>query len=297
MKTKISFKRDGLTLIGNLYTPENFDQSNHYNAIIVQGSFTSVKEQMAGTYAQKFAEQGFVALAFDYSHYGESEGTPRQTESYIDKTNDLKSAVTYLTDLPYINAVSMVGVCTSAGNTAYLVASDERIKAIATVAAFLPTPELFEMMMGGKEGIVKKIAVGKEVKRKYDETGEETFITAYSETDENAVNYIKYEGAFDYYLNENRGNVSNYKNAFNIISWDTMLAFDPIKEASKVKVPAIVIHSDESAFPDNAKKFYEELQGKKELVWADGNHYDYYDSEKQIDNAVKNVTRFFNENL
>jgi fermentation-respiration switch protein FrsA (DUF1100 family) len=49
--------------------------------VIVEGSFTSVKEQMPGTYAQKFADEGFVALAFDYARYGESAGEPRQLES------------------------------------------------------------------------------------------------------------------------------------------------------------------------------------------------------------------------
>ena len=72
MKCKITFGRDGLSLVGDLFTPDDFDENGHYDAVIVQGSFTSVKEQMSGTYAEKFAQQGFVALAFDYAHYGES---------------------------------------------------------------------------------------------------------------------------------------------------------------------------------------------------------------------------------
>jgi hypothetical protein len=59
----------------------------------------------------------------------------------------------------------------------------------------------------------------------------------------------------------------------------------------------MVVHSDESAFPDQAKKLHEVVQGEKELVWGDGNHYDYYDSEKQINFAVDNVTRFFRTHL
>jgi len=295
MKREISFKRDGLTLVGNLFTPANFDENGHYMAIIVEGSFTSVKEQMPGTYAQKFADEGFVALAFDYSHYGESEGKPRQLESPAEKLSDLMAAVTYMTDLPYVKAVGMVGVCTSAGYTAYLAAADDRIKAVATVAAFLPSPALFSLMYG-EEGITQRLEAGAAAKRKYEETGEETTIPAYSETDQSAVNFGP-AGSFDYYLSEKRGNVPEYKNEFAVMAWETMLGFDPISKASGVEVPAIVVHSDESAFPDNARKFYSELQGPKELVWADGNHYDYYDSPAQIDNAVKNVTRFFNEHL
>ncbi|MFF7656773.1 alpha/beta hydrolase [Streptomyces sp. NPDC007983] len=94
MKHKINFDRDRLTLVGNLFTPDDFDESGRYQAVIVEGSFTSVKEQMAGTYAEKFAEQGFVALSFDYAHYGESEGQPRQYEAPAEKLSDLKAAVT-----------------------------------------------------------------------------------------------------------------------------------------------------------------------------------------------------------
>lgn len=96
---KVTFTRDGLTLVGNLVTPTNFDENGQYPAAIVQGSFTSVKEMMAGTYAQRLAEQGLVTLAFDYAHYGESEGTPRQLELPAEKLADLQAAVTFLLDV------------------------------------------------------------------------------------------------------------------------------------------------------------------------------------------------------
>jgi hypothetical protein len=57
------------------------------------------------------------------------------------------------------------------------------------------------------------------------------------------------------------------------------------------------VHSDGSAFPEEAKKFHAALQGEKQLVWSDGNHFEYYDSPAQIDNAVANVTRFFRAHL
>ena len=126
MKRKINFDRDGLTLVGDLFTREIFDENGHYKAVIVEGSFTSVKEQMPGTYAQKFADQGFVALAFDYAHYGESAGEPRQLESPAEKLADLRAAVSYLSGLPHVQAVGMVGVCTSGGNAAYLGAAAPR---------------------------------------------------------------------------------------------------------------------------------------------------------------------------
>jgi uncharacterized protein len=295
MKRKINFDRDGLTLVGNLFTPQNFDENGHYEAVIVQGSFTSVKEQMPGTYARKFADQGFVGLAFDYGHYGESAGEPRQLESPAEKLSDLRAAVSYLTGLPYVRAVGMVGVCTSGGNAAYLGAAEPRIEALATVAAFLPGPALYSMMYG-VDGVAQRKEAAADSRRKYEETGEVDFVPAYSEVDRPAVNYGP-AGSFDYYLNEARGNVPEYRNESALMGLAEFLEFDPIGQASAITTPTMVVHSDGCAFPDEARKLYAELQGEKELVWADGTHYDYYDSQAQVDHAVANVTRFFRTHL
>jgi fermentation-respiration switch protein FrsA (DUF1100 family) len=295
MKRKVSLERHGLTLVGNLFTPDDFDENGRYEAVIVEGSFTSVKEQMPGTYAQRFADQGFVALAFDYSHYGESAGEPRQLESPAEKLSDLQAAVSYLTGLPYVQAVGMVGICTSAGNAAYLAAADSRIKVLATVAGLLPGPDLYSRLYGD-DGLAQLRESSAEARRAYEKTGEVVLVPAYSEVDPSAINY-RPAGSYDYYLNEARGNVPEYRNEAALMGLADFLDFDPVSQASSITTPTILVHSDGCAFPDEAKKFYSELQGEKELVWADGTHFDYYDSPKQIDNAVANVTRFFRAHL
>jgi fermentation-respiration switch protein FrsA (DUF1100 family) len=295
MPRRITFDRDGLTLVGHLFTPAKFDEARQYDAVIVQGSFSSVKEQMSGTYARKFAEQGFVALAFDYAHYGESAGEPRQLESPAEKLRDLQAAISYLTALPYVKAVGMVGVCTSAGNAAYLGAAEPRLKALATVAAFLPGPALFSLMYGA-DTVAQRKAAAAASRRKHETTGEMDVVPAYSEVDPSAINYGP-AGSFDYYLNASRGKVPQYRNESALMGLEQFLEFDPVSQASRITTPTMVVHSDGSAFPDEAKKLYGALKGEKELVWSDGTHYDYYDSPAQIDNAVANVTRFFRTHL
>jgi fermentation-respiration switch protein FrsA (DUF1100 family) len=280
---EVEFESGGLRLVGDLRVPEDFDDRRGYPAVIVQGSLTSVKEQMPRLYAERLAAEGFVALAFDYSHYGESEGEPRQLEAPSEKLRDLQAAVTYLSDLPYVQSVGMVGVCTSAGNAIELAATDPRLAVLATVAAALPDPALFQRQFPERAAERKKAA--QNARRKYEQTGEVDMIAVYSETDPGAMNHRPTPGAYDYYLNPQRGGIEEFGE------------FDPISSASSVAVATIVVHSDNAAMPDAAKKLHDLVRGPKELAWGHDGHFDYYDSEHVVSEAAEQVARFFRTHL
>ncbi len=93
---KVSFPHNGHTVVGNLFIPADFEMSKKYAAIVCTHPFGGVKEQASGNYAEKLAEQGFIALAYDASHYGESGGEPRLYEVPGDRVEDIRCAVDYL---------------------------------------------------------------------------------------------------------------------------------------------------------------------------------------------------------
>lgn len=66
--------RYGITLAADVYVPKSAE--GKLPAIAVSGPFGAVKEQTSGLYAQKMAELGFFAIAFDPSYTGESGGAP-----------------------------------------------------------------------------------------------------------------------------------------------------------------------------------------------------------------------------
>ncbi len=71
----------GITLSAVIHQPAGFDPSKQHPAIVVAHPGGGVKEQASGLYAQKLAEQGLLAIAFDASYQGESSGMPRQLEN------------------------------------------------------------------------------------------------------------------------------------------------------------------------------------------------------------------------
>ncbi|AHD14649.1 hypothetical protein C163_13195 [Pseudomonas sp. FGI182] len=143
----------GITLAAVIHQPAGFDAGKQYPAIVVAHPGGGVKEQAAGLYAQKLAEQGLLAIAFDASYQGESTGLPRQLENPHVRTEDISAVVDYLTTLPYVNParIGAMGICAGAGYTANAAINDRRIKAVGTVSAV----NIGQMFRNGWENTVK----------------------------------------------------------------------------------------------------------------------------------------------
>jgi uncharacterized protein len=137
---KVNFKsRNGqdVTISAVIYFPEGFDEGKKHPAVIVAHPGGGVKEQTAGLYARKLAENGFVAIAFDASYQGESTGLPRQLENPYVRTEDVSAVVDYLTTLPFVDPgrIGGMGICAGAGYTANAAINDRRIRAVGTISA------------------------------------------------------------------------------------------------------------------------------------------------------------------
>lgn len=137
--TKVQFNNQyNMRVVGNLFTPKNLNKSERHAAIIVGHPIGAVKEQAAGLYATKMAEQGFVTLALDLSFWGESEGQPRNAILPDVYTDDFSAAVDFLASQPFIDPerIGVIGICASGGFTISAAKIDPRLKAVATVSMY-----------------------------------------------------------------------------------------------------------------------------------------------------------------
>src|SRR4030095_4576509 len=73
-------------------------------------------EQMATTYARRFAELGYTAFVFDFAGFGESRGEPRQTEIPLRKIGDVAAAVSLLRSVGFVDRdrIGCLAICASA---------------------------------------------------------------------------------------------------------------------------------------------------------------------------------------
>jgi fermentation-respiration switch protein FrsA (DUF1100 family) len=284
----------GDVLIGDLYRPHRVG-GRDLPALVVTGSWMTVKEQMAGLYARRMAERGFISLAFDFTGFGQSAGTPRDVENPLRKAADIHAALDYLETVHGADSqrLGALAICASSGYTAANAAVDARIRSVGLVAPWLHNAELVKPYYGGTDGVADRIKAGDAARQRYELDGTVEYIPAVSETNPLAAMF----GPYDYYLDPSRGAIPEWAGRFATMAWEDWLTYDPLAFARDISQPVRMIHSRDGAVPAGAEAFAEQLAGPAELIWTDGSQLDFYDQPAQVDFAVTRLAEHFDATL
>ncbi len=129
-RRNITFEVDGLTLRGWLYLPAKTYVK--VPCILLNTGFCGTKDMILEQYALRFVEAGFAAFSFDYRHFGESDGEPRQLYSVRKQIEDARGAIVHLRSLKKIDPDKIFVWGTSAGGNygIVLAAEDHRIAGV-----------------------------------------------------------------------------------------------------------------------------------------------------------------------
>jgi hypothetical protein len=298
---KVSYKnRFGSNISADLYLPKNIDKSKKYAALVVGTPYGGVKEQGAGLYAQTMAERGFVAIAFDESFNGASNGEPRHISSPDIFTEDFSAGVDYLGTRPYVDRkkIGAIGICGSGGFALTAAQVDHRIKAVATAS-------MYDMSRVKRNGW--KDSMTEEQRNKYlDQLGEQRwkdFESGFPQLTPPFPAEIPSEGLdpitsefFEYYVAP-RGHHTNSIGAFTITSDMSFMNFSLLAHIQSISPRPILFMMGENAhsryFTEDAYKMAAE---PKELyVVKDARHIDLYDRKDLI--PFDKIESFFTKYL
>lgn len=100
---RVTYQVDGIDVVANVYTPAGYDPAKGYAAVVVAHPNGGSKDQVAGLYAQKLAEAGFITIAFDARYQGESGGMPRRTDKPANRMGDIMGAVDFIQNYPGVD--------------------------------------------------------------------------------------------------------------------------------------------------------------------------------------------------
>lgn len=97
-----------------------------------------VKEQVAGLYAQRLAESGYIAIAADASYQGASGGEPRNVDKPANRIEDIRGMADFITQYEGVNVneLGLFGICGGGGYSLKAAQTDKRFKAVATLSMF-----------------------------------------------------------------------------------------------------------------------------------------------------------------
>lgn len=282
--------------------PQSFDENNKYPAIVVSHPGGGVKEQTAGIYARKLAENGFVTIAYDASHQGESTGEPRQLENPYIRTEDVSAVIDYLTTLPYVDNERMgaFGICAGGGYSANAAINDHRIKAVGTVSAV----NIGQMFRNGWNNDIKDadalpmlIAGGKA--RTADANSDEFQTIPLAPLKEEDAPNEELREAWEYYHTDRcewptAPGFATARNLTQIITYDAYHK----AEAFLTQPLLMVVGSDAGSKWMSDDLIARAASANKNLYIVEGaNHMSMYDGENHINEAISQLTPFFKENL
>ena len=298
---KVSFLRsNNIVLVGNLFLPKNFAPFGQYPAVISVHPAGSVKEQSAGLYAYRLAENGFVALAFDATYAGESGGTPHGSEAPYERVEDIRYAVDYLVTLPFVDErrIGALGLCAGGGYVMATAPTERRIRAVAGVSAA-------DIGAANRESWLRGRSIGEQIRILEDVSEQRTREARGAElmkvymcpepTEETAPSFRE---GYDYYRTA-RAWHPRADNLYLRRSQATKMAFSAIENIQLLTQPVLLVVGEKADSEWQTERFYNALPGRDKEVFTvpSYSHIDLYDQPQAVNMAVGELIEFFKRNF
>jgi fermentation-respiration switch protein FrsA (DUF1100 family) len=299
----VSYKIKDISIVANVYTPANFDPSKKYATLVIAHPNGGVKEQVAGLYAQRLAEQGYITITADAAYQGGSGGTPRNIDKPANRIEDIHAMCDFISQYQGVDTskLGLLGICGGGGYALTTAQSDKRFKAIATVSMFNSGIVRRNGFMNSQVATIQERLQQASDARALEAAGKEIRYTANVViTDEMAdkMPFDLYREGHYYYNRTHAHPNSTFK--YTMSSLMDLMTFDASNNMDLINQPLLMIAGSKAdSFYMTEDAFNKATNAKnKELFQINGaTHIQTYWKPEYVSQAVNKLQHFYQINL
>lgn len=300
----VTYKLRGLDIAANVYTPADYDAVKKYPAVVVAHPNGGVKEQVAGLYAERLAEKGYITIAADAAYQGASGGEPRHQDKPYFREDDIHGMVDYIAQYPGVDKtrIGALGICGGGGYTLKTAQSDKRLKAVATLSMFNTGRVRRNGYQDSQlDSIQERLAKASLARKDAVKTGKEKLVGSMAGvTDEQVAKlpFDLYREGFQYYLRTYAHPNSTFE--YTESSLMDLMTWDATDQIELINQPLLMIAGKKADSLYMTEDAFNKATGTtdKELYLIDGaTHIQTYYVPKYVNQAVDKLVKFFGEKL
>ncbi|EST23027.1 alpha/beta hydrolase [Streptomyces niveus] len=299
----VTYTLRGLKIAANVYTPADYDPTGTFPAITVAHPNGGTKEQVAGRYAQRLAEQGYIAITADAAYQGHSEGEPRSVDKPFFRTDDIHGMADFIGGFPGVDAdrLGALGICGGGGYTLKAAQSDRRFKTVATVSMFNSgRVRRNGLQDSALDTIQERLRQASDARAREAAGGQVLYAGDADLTDEEiaAQPFALYRQGYEYYWKTHACPGSTFK--YTMSSLLDLMAFDATDQLDLIDVPLLMIAGSEADTRYMSEDALAKATGTgdKELFLIEGaQHIETYWIDRYVDAAVDKLTVFYARTL
>lgn len=299
----VTYQLNGLSISANVYTPARYDTATRYPAVVVAHPNGGVKEQVAGLYAQRLAELGYITIAADAAYQGASGGTPRNVDKPAFRIEDIRGMADFISQYAGVDPskLGLLGICGGGGYALAAAQTDKRFKVVATLSMFNSgIVRKNGFMNSGLSTIQQRIQQASAARAQEAAGGPVLYANETKTTDAQAdkMPFDLYREGHYYYNKTHAHPNSTFR--YTLSSLLDLMEFDAAANMDLINQPLLMMagsKSDSYYMTDNA---FAQATGtsEKELFLIPGaTHIQTYYVPEYVDKALEKLQEFYKKHL